>query len=100
MPRYQFIGGPPRSFKIVFVLAFINFCTWAIVGGFRQHWALRSPEGAFTYPIRFKGEGLWYFRPVVGAYITWSFFAHFAAMALLALILYRNRHLLRPVPKE
>ena len=71
-----------------------------IAGAFRRFWALQSPDEAFTYPIRFNGEGFWYFRPAVGAYITWSFVGHFVAMAVLALILYRNRHLLRRVPKD
>ena len=97
MPRYQLTGDPPRSFKIVFILTFINFGAFAIVGMFHKYWALRSPEGAFTYPVRFKGDGLWYFRPIVGAYFTWSLAAHVAAMAVLAVIVYRNRHLLRRV---
>lgn len=73
---------------------------FAMAAKFRQNWALRSPEGAFTYPIRFKGDGIWYFRPIVGAYITWSFFAHFAALAVLGLILFWNRHLLKRVTRE
>jgi hypothetical protein len=71
-----------------------------MAGLFHRYWAVRSPNATFSYPIRFKGEGVWYFRPAVGGYITWSFVGHFVALAVLALILYRNRHLLRRVPKQ
>ena len=97
MPRYIFVGEPPRSFKILFIVAFINFFVTAMAWMFHRYWAVRSADATFTYPIRFKGEGVWYFRPALGAYITWSFVGHFVALAVLALILFRNRHLLRRV---
>ena len=62
MPRWVFVGEPPRSFKVVLIVALSNFLVAAIAAGFRQYWSLTSPEGAFTYPIRFKGTGISYFR--------------------------------------
>lgn len=92
MARYEFIGRPPRSFSVVFVLAVTNFWIAWIAGVFREFWALESnSDGVFTYPIRFKGGHTWYFLPIVGRYIEWSFIGHFIALALLGLICFRHR---------
>lgn len=45
MPRYQFVGGTPRSFSIVFVLAFTNFALAWCAGAFRQFWARETSGG-------------------------------------------------------
>ena len=92
MPRYQFVGGTPRSFSIVFVLTFTNFLVAWCAGAFRQFWAREASGGVFTYPIHFKGSKTWYFPPAVGRYITWSFVGHFVAIVVLALICFRHRH--------
>ena len=91
MARYDFIGRPPRSFSVVFVLAVTNFGIVWITGAFREFWARQSSGGVFTYPIQFKGGHTWYFSPIVGRYIEWSFVGHFVAVALLALICFRHR---------
>jgi hypothetical protein len=79
MPRDQLTGDPARSFKVLFVVAFINLLVAWMAGKFHRFWAVQTPDATFTYPIRFKGEGVW------------------LALAVLALILYWNRHLLRRV---
>jgi hypothetical protein len=92
MPRYQFIGRPPRSFTVISVVGFLNFCGFWIGGAFRHLWARKTSGGVFTYPIRFKGGNTWYFPPAVGWYIDLSFVAHFVILSVLALICYRHRH--------
>ena len=91
MARYEFIGRPPRSFVVVFVLTFTNFWIGWTAGAFREFWARQSSDAVFTYPIRFKGGHTWYFVPVVGRYIEWSFVGHFIALALLGLICFQHR---------
>jgi hypothetical protein len=90
--RYEFIGRPPRSFSVVFVLAFTNFWIGWMAEAFRDFWARESGDAVFTYPIRFRGGHTWYFLPIVGRYIEWSFVGHFIAFALLGLIGFRHRH--------
>ena len=92
MARYYYTGSPPRSFKIVFVLAFTNFCVAWLASVFRGFWGQETSDGIFTYPILFKGGHTWYFWPAVGRYIEWSFWGHFVAMAVLGIISYRHRH--------
>jgi hypothetical protein len=92
MARYRFVGETPRSFKVVFAVALINFGVWAALLMFHQFFGRRIAEGAFTYPFRFKGDGVWYFPPVLGAYMKWALVGHVVALAVLGLIVFRHRH--------
>jgi hypothetical protein len=91
MARYEFVGHPPRSFAVVFTLAFINFWVSWTAGAFRPFLARKSSGSGFSYPILFKGGQTWYFPPAVGLYIEWSFVGHFVALVVLGLICYRHR---------
>jgi hypothetical protein len=91
MARYEFIGRPPKSFAIVFVLAYISFCVSWTLGAFPGFFARERSGGAFAYPIRFRGGQIWYYAPAVGIYLDWSLVGHCLALGLLALIWYRHR---------
>ena len=91
MPRYRFIGPPPRSFKIVATAIGVNFTAREVAVAFRDLWAAQARIEPFTYPIRFRGSHIWYFTPAVGRYIEWSFIGHFVGIAILALIAYQHR---------
>ena len=91
MPRYKFIGRPPRYFAIVFTLGAVNFFVTWILGMTRSLWAHQTPQGVFTYPMRFRGGETWYFPPALGWYLDVSFVAHFVALGVLGVIVYRHR---------
>jgi len=76
---------------IVFMLGFVNFFVTWILGITRSMWARQTPDAVFTYPMHFRGGVTWYFPPAVGWYLDVSFVAHFVALGVLGLIMYRHR---------
>src|SRR5262245_32552119 len=91
MPRYVFEGPLPRSFVVIFTVAIVNFCVTWILGISRSLWAHPTPDDVFTYPMHFRGGVTWYFPPAVAWYFDVSFIAHFVALGVLGLIMYRHR---------
>ena len=89
-------GRTPLAYKVVFTLLAINF----VVGDALTAWAWQpAPDALHPYGIRFRGGHRRYYEPLIGWWVDHWMWAHFALMAVTALVLWRHRaELQKPAP--
>src|SRR5262249_59801600 len=82
-------NGTPWPLKVIIALLLANFAGGFVVADWAERYGQREPTRVSPFPIHFKG-GLIMFVPTwLGLYEQWSFWLHFAFLALFGLMLWR-----------
>lgn len=81
--RFEFAKGTPLLLRGMFMLFFANFLGSYGVSLWAEYYAHRQPTPISPFPIHFRG-GLVVFVPTwLGMYDQWSFWLHFAFLAII-----------------
>ena len=70
MPKYEWIGGIPRYWKIVFYLMAAEFSVGFIFGITAPLWARQIQDASHSFALRMKGQGTFYLSPRLGWFMS------------------------------
>jgi len=87
MPKYYFPKGTPVLFKAVFSLMMANIFCWMATLYWGEVYAPRRPSGSSAYPFHFRA-GTAFVPPLIGHYLDWGLWMHFAAMGACGAMLW------------
>jgi len=89
--RWQFKGETPVSIKVLFPLFIANLVFQLAAAFLIPRWSPIRPDGAHSYAIRFSGGAVYFVQPWLGTYFDYGFWAHFALLALIFIIMWFHR---------